>query len=60
MEQFAPVATFILLYGVSYGLVLFVISIGLVLTLGLMRIANLAQWRAHLLERLAGTADSAS
>lgn len=42
MDQIAPAATFILLYGVSYGLVLFVISIGLVLTLGLMRIANLA------------------
>jgi branched-chain amino acid transport system permease protein len=42
MDQITPAATFILLYGVSYGLVLFVISIGLVLTLGLMRIANLA------------------
>ena len=42
MDQFVPAATFIALYGVSYGLVLFVISIGLVLTLGLMRIANLA------------------
>lgn len=42
MDQLVPAATFILLYGVSYGLVLFVISIGLVLTLGLMRIANLA------------------
>lgn len=42
MDQITPAVTFILLYGVSYGLVLFVISIGLVLTLGLMRIANLA------------------
>lgn len=42
MDQLAQAATFIVLYGVSYGLVLFVISIGLVLTLGLMRIANLA------------------
>jgi branched-chain amino acid transport system permease protein len=33
---------FILLYGVSYGVVLFTISIGLVVTLGLMRVINLA------------------
>lgn len=31
-----------LLYGTSYGLVLFVIAIGLVVTLGLMRVVNLA------------------
>jgi branched-chain amino acid transport system permease protein len=33
---------FILIYGVSYGMVLFLISVGLVLTMGLMRIVNLA------------------
>jgi branched-chain amino acid transport system permease protein len=34
--------SFILLYGVSYGLVLFTISIGLVVTMGLMRVLNMA------------------
>ncbi|HMN80463.1 MAG TPA: branched-chain amino acid ABC transporter permease [Burkholderiaceae bacterium] len=34
--------TFILLYGVSYGLILCLISLGLVLTMGLMRVVNLA------------------
>src|SRR5258708_1185786 len=33
---------FILLYGVSYGLLLCIISIGLVVTMGLMRVVNLA------------------
>ena len=33
---------FILLYGISYGLVLCVIAIGLVVTMGLMRVVNLA------------------
>lgn len=33
---------FILLYGTSYGLVLCLISLGLVITMGLMRIVNLA------------------
>jgi branched-chain amino acid transport system permease protein len=33
---------FILLYGVSYGLVICLISLGLVVTMGLMRIVNLA------------------
>lgn len=42
MEQILPAFSFILLYGISYGLVLFVIAIGLVVTLGLMRVANLA------------------
>jgi len=36
------VFAFILLYGVSYGLVLCLISIGLVVTMGLMRVVNLA------------------
>jgi branched-chain amino acid transport system permease protein len=34
--------TFILLYGVSYGMVLFAISVGLVVTMGLMRVVNMA------------------
>ncbi len=36
------VVTFVLLYGISYGLILCLISIGLVITLGLMRVVNLA------------------
>jgi branched-chain amino acid transport system permease protein len=42
VEAFLGAVTFIALYGVSYGVVLFTISIGLVLTLGLMRLINLA------------------
>lgn len=42
MEQWVAASSFIALYGVSYGVVLFLISIGLVLTLGLMRVVNLA------------------
>jgi branched-chain amino acid transport system permease protein len=34
--------TFIVLYGVSYGMVLFTVSIGLVVTMGLMRVLNMA------------------
>ena len=34
--------TFVLLYGASYGLVLCLIAIGLVVTMGLMRVVNLA------------------
>lgn len=36
------VASFILLYGLSYGLVLCLIAVGLVVTMGVMRVANLA------------------
>ena len=42
MQQYLSGATFIALYGISYGVVLFTISIGLVLMLGLMRVVNLA------------------
>ncbi len=42
MANLAPGLVFIAIYGVSYGIVLFTISIGLVLTMGLMRIVNLA------------------
>lgn len=34
--------SFILLYGTSYGMVLFAVSIGLVITMGLMRVLNMA------------------
>jgi len=36
------IASFILLYGLSYGLVLCLIAVGLVVTMGLMRVVNLA------------------
>lgn len=42
MEQVLSSALFVLLYGISYGLVLFTIAIGLVITMGLMQIVNLA------------------
>jgi ABC-type branched-subunit amino acid transport system permease subunit len=42
MDTFLRSASFIFLYGVSYGVVLFTISVGLMLTLGLMRVINLA------------------
>jgi branched-chain amino acid transport system permease protein len=42
MMQILSSLTFIVLYGVSYGLVLFTISIGLVVTMGLMRVLNMA------------------
>ncbi len=42
MEPFFAGASFIALYGISYGIVLFMLSVGLVLTLGLMRVVNLA------------------
>jgi branched-chain amino acid transport system permease protein len=42
MEPILSGGAFILLYGSSYGFVLFTISIGLVITMGLMRVVNLA------------------
>jgi branched-chain amino acid transport system permease protein len=42
LQQYLSGATFIALYGISYGVVLFTISIGLVLMLGVMRVVNLA------------------
>ena len=42
MEQLLSTLTFISLYGVSYGVVLFMISVGLVVTMGLMGVVNLA------------------
>jgi ABC-type branched-subunit amino acid transport system permease subunit len=42
MQEILSPLSFILLYGVSYGVILFTISIGLVIMLGLMRVVNLA------------------
>lgn len=42
MHSLVSSTSFILLYGVSYGVVLFTISVGLVVTLGLMRVVNMA------------------
>src|SRR5688572_14468435 len=42
MDQLLSTATFIALYGVSYGVVLFTVSVGLVVTMGLMGVVNLA------------------
>jgi branched-chain amino acid transport system permease protein len=42
MQELLSVSSFIILYGVSYGVVLFTISIGLVVMMGLMRVINLA------------------
>ncbi|QWW72538.1 branched-chain amino acid ABC transporter permease [Rhizobium sp. WYJ-E13] len=42
MEYVARSITFIAIYGISYGMVIFLISIGLVITMGLMRVVNLA------------------
>jgi branched-chain amino acid transport system permease protein len=42
MQTFLSGGAFVLLYGASYGFVLFTISIGLVITMGLMRVMNLA------------------
>jgi branched-chain amino acid transport system permease protein len=42
MHSAIAASAFILLYGLSYGLVLFTIAIGLVITMGLMRVMNLA------------------
>ncbi|HEV2573564.1 MAG TPA: branched-chain amino acid ABC transporter permease [Beijerinckiaceae bacterium] len=42
MDYLVSSLTFIAIYGVSYGMVIFLISIGLVITMGLMRVINLA------------------
>lgn len=42
MQEIVSGATFIAIYGLSYGIVLFLISIGLVVTMGLMRVVNMA------------------
>src|ERR1017187_2565635 len=42
MDVIMSVIAFVVLYGVSYGLVLCLIAIGLVVTMGLMRVINLA------------------
>jgi branched-chain amino acid transport system permease protein len=42
LSDFAASLIFIVLYGLSFGMVLFAISIGLVITMGLMRVLNMA------------------
>ena len=42
MQSVLSAGAFIALYGASYGFVLFTIAIGLVVTMGLMRVINLA------------------
>jgi branched-chain amino acid transport system permease protein len=42
MDQLLSATSFILLFGVSYGVILFTISVGLTVTMGLMRVVNLA------------------
>jgi len=42
MQPFLSGVAFVGLYGLSYGILLFIISIGLVITMGLMRVMNLA------------------
>jgi branched-chain amino acid transport system permease protein len=42
MDSLIVNLSFILAYGLSYGLVLFAISIGMVITMGLMKVTNLA------------------
>ena len=42
MQEILSATSFIAIYGLSYGVVLFLISIGLVVTMGLMRVVNMA------------------
>ncbi|MEI8266254.1 MAG: branched-chain amino acid ABC transporter permease [Betaproteobacteria bacterium] len=42
MERLGPFLAFVLIDGIAYGMVLFLISVGLSVTMGLMRFANLA------------------
>jgi len=42
MDSIVVTLSFIVAYGLSYGLVLFAISIGMVITMGLMKVTNLA------------------
>ncbi len=42
MQDILSATSFIAIYGLSYGVVLFLISIGLVVTMGLMRVVNMA------------------
>jgi branched-chain amino acid transport system permease protein len=42
MQEILSALSFVLLYGVSYGVILFTISIGLVIMMGLMKVVNLA------------------
>jgi len=42
MAEFTSGLTFICIYGLSYGTILFLISVGLVVTMGLLRVINMA------------------
>ena len=42
LERLWSDLSFIALYGISYGIVLYLMSVGLVVTMGLMRVVNLA------------------
>jgi branched-chain amino acid transport system permease protein len=42
MDRLGPFLAFVLIDGIAYGMVLFLISVGLSVTMGLMRFANLA------------------
>ena len=42
MQDALSALSFIAVYGISYGVILFTISIGLVVTMGLMRVVNMA------------------
>jgi branched-chain amino acid transport system permease protein len=42
LERLLSDLSFIALYGISYGIVLYLMSVGLVVTMGLMRVINLA------------------
>lgn len=42
MDAITSTATFIAIYGLSYGMILFLISVGLVVTMGLVRVVNMA------------------
>jgi branched-chain amino acid transport system permease protein len=42
MADLVSAATFVAIYGLSYGVILFLISVGLVVTMGLMRVVNMA------------------
>jgi hypothetical protein len=54
-----PFALTILLDGISYGMILFLISVGLTVTMGLMRIVNLAHGSVHRRPRIVTVCDGA-
>lgn len=42
MDELTSTASFVAIYGLSYGMILFLISVGLVVTMGLVRVVNMA------------------